>query len=261
MSQNFHCYHIVDPRPWPLLARISTLCTVTGLLTLLVEKDFRLFLIRFFILATVSFQWWRDISQEATLQGWHTSKVQTRIRWGILLFIISEVLFFFRFFWAFFHSSLTPILELGLKWPPSGISPFNPFSVPLLNTVILLSSGVTVTWRHHAITSRFYYESIVGLSLTILLGIYFTRVQALEYTDSRFRISDRIYGSCFFVATGFHGLHVLIGTIFLLFSLLRIMSGHFSPVHHFGFEASAWYWHFVDVVWVFLFISIYWWGR
>ena len=165
-----------------------------------------------------------------------------------------------RFFWAFFHRSLSPAIELGASWPPIGIISFNPFQIPLLNTAILLASGVTVTWAHHRLIENNHSQTTQGLFFTVLLGIYFTILQAYEYIEAPFTIADSIYGSTFFIATGFHGIHVLIGTTFLLVCLLRHLNNHFSKNHHFGFEAAAWYWHFVDVVWLFLYITIYWWG-
>nr|BCH36303.1 cytochrome c oxidase subunit 3 [Acanthaster planci]BCH36314.1 cytochrome c oxidase subunit 3 [Acanthaster planci]BCH36325.1 cytochrome c oxidase subunit 3 [Acanthaster planci]BCH36336.1 cytochrome c oxidase subunit 3 [Acanthaster planci]BCH36347.1 cytochrome c oxidase subunit 3 [Acanthaster planci] len=212
------------------------------------------------LLTLTILNWWRDVIREATFQGSHTLPVNTGLRYGMILFITSEVCFFFAFFWAFFHSSLAPTIELGVSWPPTGISPINPFLVPLLNTAVLLSSGVTVTWAHHSILASNRTESIQALFLTIALGIYFTALQAWEYYDSPFTIADSVYGSTFFVATGFHGLHVLIGTTFLLICFIRLIFFHFSNNHHFGFEAAAWYWHFVDVVWLFLYVCIYWWG-
>lgn len=208
----------------------------------------------------VIYQWWRDISKEGAAQGLHSNIVELGLRWGIILFIVSEVFFFLSFFWAFFHRSLSPAIDLGSVWPPSGLMPFNPFQVPLLNTIVLLSSGVSVTWAHHALIRGNYSSTRQGLGLTVLLGIYFTCLQAMEYYEASFRIADRVYGATFFIATGFHGLHVLVGTTFLIVCYLRHNEGHFSALHHFGFEAAAWYWHFVDVVWLFLFISIYWWG-
>lgn len=212
------------------------------------------------LILLVIIQWWRDISCEATIQGRHTGIVELGIRWGIGLFIISEVFFFFSFFWAFFHRRLRPTIELGGLWPPLGIEVFNPWQVPLLNTLVLLRSGITVTWSHHAITAGEHSEAVIRLIYTVALGIYFTFLQALEYLEARFSFADRVYGSTFYIATGFHGIHVLVGTTFLAICLIRLQRGHLSSLHHFGFEAAAWYWHFVDVVWLFLFISIYWWG-
>ena len=153
------------------------------------------------------------------------------------------------------------MLEIGLMWPPTLVNSFNPFGVPLLNTTILLSSGLSITWAHHALLEGQHSLTLYGLGLTILLGVYFTIVQAYEYNQAPFNLRDSCYGRCFFVATGFHGLHVLIGTILLLVRLFRLIAGRMSNSHHFGFESAAWYWHFVDVVWIFLFISIYWWGH
>jgi len=172
-----------------------------------------------------------------------------------------SIILFLIFFWAFFHNSLSPSVEIGTLWPPLGITPFNATQVPLLNTIILLASGITVTWAHHALIENNFTQRTQALALTIILGIYFTSLQALEYFEASFSIADSAYGSSFFIATGFHGIHVLIGTLFLIISYLRTLSGHFSRSHHFGFEAAAWYWHFVDVVWLFLYLNLYWWGR
>jgi cytochrome c oxidase subunit 3 len=204
--------------------------------------------------------WWRDVIREASFQGSHTLVVQRGLKWGMLLFISSEVIFFISFFWAFFHSSLAPAIELGAVWPPVGIQALNPFEVPLLNTAILLTSGATVTWSHHALISGDRKNAILGLLITVILGIIFTALQALEYYEAPFTIADSVYGSTFYMATGFHGFHVLIGTAFLTVCFFRILKHHFTKHHHNGFEASIWYWHFVDYVWIFLFISIYWWG-
>ena len=255
-----HPYHLVDISPWPILSRVSALGLTSGFIIWFYLKDTSLILLSIASLILVRFQWWRDISRERTFQGLHTKIVETGIRWGIVLFIVSEVMFFSSFFWAFFHSSLSPNVEVGAQWPPVGIQPFNPFSVPLLNTIILLSSGIRVTWSHHAIIVGNLSESIQSLLITIVLGIYFTFVQLLEYIEAPFTFSDSAYGSTFFIATGFHGLHVIVGTSFLLAIFVRLVKCRFSKVHHFGFEAAAWYWHFVDVVWLFLFVWIYWWG-
>jgi cytochrome c oxidase subunit 3 len=204
--------------------------------------------------------WWRDVIREATFEGHHTLLVQLGLRYGMILFIASEIMFFLAFFWAFFHSSLAPTIDIGAIWPPRGIQVLNPWEVPFLNTVILLSSGVSVTWAHHAILAGFRQQAIYSLVVTIFLAILFTGFQVLEYVTAPFAISDGIYGSTFFLATGFHGFHVFVGSIFLIICLVRAYKFHFTKFHHFGFEAAAWYWHFVDVVWLFLFVSIYWWG-
>nr|QZL13464.1 cytochrome c oxidase subunit 3 [Pherusa bengalensis] len=253
-------FHLVEYSPWPLTGSMGAFMMTVGLASWFHGYGITCLILGLLMVLMTMIQWWRDVTREATFMGFHTSVVTTGLRWGMILFITSEVLFFFAFFWAFFHSSLAPTPELGCVWPPTGITPINPFSVPLLNTAVLLSSGVTVTWAHHSLMEGSRSESIQALALTTMLGAYFTYLQATEYFEASFSIADSVYGSTFFVATGFHGLHVLIGTTFLLVCLLRTMLHHFSTQHHFGFEAAAWYWHFVDVVWIFLYICIYWWG-
>nr|WCB98910.1 cytochrome c oxidase subunit 3 [Bactrocera dorsalis] len=255
-----HPFHLVDYSPWPLTGAIGAMTSVSGLVKWFHQYDISLFTLGNIITILTVYQWWRDVSREGTFQGLHTLPVTLGLRWGMILFILSEVLFFVSFFWAFFHSSLSPAIELGAMWPPAGIQPFNPFQIPLLNTAILLSSGVTVTWAHHSLMEGNHSQATQGLFFTVLLGVYFTILQAYEYIEAPFTIADSVYGSTFFMATGFHGIHVLIGTTFLLVCLIRHLNNHFSKTHHFGFEAAAWYWHFVDIVWLFLYISIYWWG-
>jgi heme/copper-type cytochrome/quinol oxidase subunit 3 len=206
------------------------------------------------------FLWWRDITREGTLEGRHTNIVQLGLRYGMILFIVSEIMFFFAFFWAFFAASISPTVEIGNIWPPKGIDAFNPFEVPLVNTLILLCSGATITYSHHAITAGNKIEAIFGLVLTVVLAIIFTGLQGFEYVSANFSITDGIFGSTFFMATGFHGFHVLIGTIFLCVCLVRMSLDHFTMEHHFGFEAAAFYWHFVHIVWLFLYVAIYFWG-
>merc|ERR1712183_592995 len=208
----------------------------------------------------MGYMWWRDVVREATFEEQRTFSVQRGLRLGMVLFIVSEVMFFFAFFWAFFHSSLVPTFAIGGVWPPIGIESINPIGIPLTNTFLLLSSGATVTWAHHSITSRYKKQAIISLLLTIGLAVVFTMLQVLEYCEAPFTLSDSVFGSCFYMATGFHGFHVFIGTIFLFIALVRLVLNHFTSTHHLGFESAAWYWHFVDVVWLFLFISIYWWG-
>nr|WGO57878.1 cytochrome c oxidase subunit III [Blattella parilis] len=255
-----HPFHLVDQSPWPLTGAIGAMIMMTGLIKWFHQFNNELMFVGMLILILTMIQWWRDIIREGTYQGLHTKFVTKGLRWGMILFIVSEVFFFISFFWAFFHSSLSPTIELGSLWPPMGILPFNPLQIPLLNTAILLASGVTVTWAHHGLLEDNYNQGLQGLFFTVILGIYFTVLQAYEYVEAPFTIADSVYGSSFFMATGFHGLHVIIGTTFLLTCLLRHLFLHFSSGHHFGFEAAAWYWHFVDVVWLFLYVSIYWWG-
>nr|YP_011009215.1 cytochrome c oxidase subunit III [Phlebotomus sichuanensis]WPV76906.1 cytochrome c oxidase subunit III [Phlebotomus sichuanensis] len=256
-----HSYHLVDFSPWPLTGALGAMTLVSGLVMWFHQYNMMLLTVGMIITLLTMYQWWRDISREGTFQGLHSIPVTLGLRWGMILFIVSEVFFFVSFFWAFFHSSLSPTIELGAEWPPTGVYPFNPFQIPLLNTAVLLTSGVTVTWAHHSLMEKNHSQTSQGLFFTIVLGIYFTILQAYEYIEASFTISDNIYGSTFFMATGFHGLHVLIGTTFLLICLIRHLQNHYSSNHHFGFEAAAWYWHFVDIVWLFLYISIYWWGN
>jgi len=261
-SMSYHAFHLVDLSPWPILGALSAVTVAIGTAMSMHSYKFGSYILMFgfFSLLYVMFVWWRDVVREATFEGHHTSVVQTGLRYGMLLFILSEVMFFVAFFWAYFDASLAPNVEIGAIWPPKGIDVFNPWEVPLLNTLILVLSGVTCTWAHHAIVSGDRKQTIIALVLTVLLGMSFTFLQGLEYIEATFNISDGVYGSTFYMATGFHGVHVIIGTLFLLVCLVRAIKYHFTPKHHFGFEAAAWYWHFVDVVWLFLFISIYWWG-
>nr|AML25569.1 cytochrome c oxidase subunit III [Anobiinae sp. BMNH 1274383] len=260
MSQKNHPFHLVDYSPWPLFGAFSAMIMMIGIIKWFHFYSSNLFYLGMILTMMVMYQWWRDVTREGTFQGLHTYIVTMGLRWGMILFIVSEVFFFISFFWGFFHSSLSPSIELGMLWPPKGITVFNPIQIPLLNTLILLTSGLTITWAHHSMMNNNYKMTTQGLLLTILLGIYFSILQAYEYIEASFTISDAIYGSSFFMATGFHGLHVIIGTTFLAVCLMRLVLNHFSSIHHFGFEAAAWYWHFVDVVWLFLYISIYWWG-
>ena len=255
-----HPYHMVDESPWPLVRAFGGFFVTSGILFWFHARSLILFFLGILILALVIVQWWRDIAREGCLQGLHTSITELGLRWGMALFIVSEIFFFVSFFWAFFHRSLTPTIEVGSLWPPMGILAFNPFQVPLLNTIVLLSSGVRVTWAHHALIEANFSQTQQGLGLTVVLGIYFTALQAIEYYEASFTFADRVYGSTFYLATGFHGLHVLVGTAFLIVCYFRHINIEYRAAHHFGFEAAAWYWHFVDVVWLFLYLTIYWWG-
>nr|YP_002929302.1 cytochrome c oxidase subunit III [Galago senegalensis]BAH69188.1 cytochrome c oxidase subunit III [Galago senegalensis] len=260
MTHQTHSYHMVNPSPWPLTGALSALLMTSGLIMWFHFNNTTLLSLGFLANTLTMLQWWRDIIREGTFQGHHTPTVQKGLRYGMILFIISEVFFFAGFFWSFYHSSLAPTPELGGCWPPTGINPLNPLEVPLLNTAVLLASGVSITWAHHSLMEGHRKHMTQALTTTIILGLYFTLLQASEYFETPFTISDGVYGSTFFMATGFHGLHVIIGSTFLLICLLRQLNFHFTSKHHFGFEAAAWYWHFVDVVWLFLYVSIYWWG-
>lgn len=262
VSLKKHPFHIVDPSPWPLLFSLGALATPFGAVLYMHSYDNGGYV--FFIgLTTVIFTlliWARDIVREGTFLGHHTLAVQRGLRIGMILFITSEIMFFVAFFWAFFHASLAPDVALGAVWPPQGIEVLRAWDVPFLNTAILLMSGATVTWAHHSMLHGNRTQAITGLILTVILAISFTALQAFEYIEAPFAISDGIYGTTFYMATGFHGFHVFVGTCLLTVCLIREVKYHYTTVHHFGFEASAWYWHFVDVVWLFLFTTIYWWG-
>lgn len=257
-----HRFHMVTRSPWPLLLSFSILFVVFGFVGYMhgYRGGFMLFFSGVGLVSFLLMVWWRDVVREATFEGRHTGAVVRNHKLGFSLFIASEVMFFFAFFWAFFHSSLSPAIELGCVWPPAGILPFDPWKVPLLNTVILLLSGVTITLCHRYMIIRFEDDSLKHFRLTLFLAFLFTAVQLYEYRSSFFSISDSVYGSTFFMATGFHGLHVIVGSIFILVCFFRFLAGHFSNWHHIGFECAAWYWHFVDVVWLFLFAVVYWWG-
>lgn len=243
---SFHPFHLVDPSPWPFLgASAAFFLTFGSVVYFHFSLSFFLSLGASLVLFTMVL-WWRDVIREASFLGCHTSLVQRGLKAGVLLFILSEVCLFFSFFWAFFHSSLAPTVELGAVWPPRGLRPLDPFAVPLLNTAVLLSSGATVTLAHHSLLSGRLRVAKAALFLTIVLGAVFSFLQATEYLEASFSIADSVFGSVFFVTTGAHGAHVLIGSTFLLICLLRLH--HFSDRHHLGFEAAAWYWHFVDVV-------------
>lgn len=257
---NKHPFHIVDYRPWPLINSINLINMLCiALIYIKNYENINYLLSTLIILLYSIFLWWRDITRERTFQGNHTYMVYNGLKIRIILFISREIIFFLRFFWRFFHFRLAPELELGNNWPPQGILIINPYHIPLLNTALLLRSGVTVTWAHYSILSKKYYTSIFSLILTILLGIRFSFLQYFEYQITEFSLNDGVFGSVFFITTGFHGLHVLIGTTFLIVNLRRLIKIHFNNNHHFSFEAAAWYWHFVDVVWIYLYIFIYWW--
>jgi len=257
-----HPFHLVDPSPWALVASIGALAMTIGFAMYVHQYNggFACFLTGFISILYVMFVWWRDIVREATFEGQHTISVQNGMRLGMLLFIVSEIMFFFAFFWAFFHSSLSPSHDVGGIYPPLYIDILSPWEIPLVNTLILLLSGATVTWSHNAIIAGFRKPAIISLIITVFLAIFFTTLQIFEYYAAFFTISDGVFGSTFFMATGFHGFHVFIGTCFLGICAIRLYKNHFTQEHHFGFEAAAWYWHFVDVVWLFLFITIYWWA-
>lgn len=257
-----HPYHLVSPSPWPLTTSTNLLClTTSGVLTMHSFEHAKYFLLLSFISLVYSMSlWFRDIIAEGTYLGNHTLAVQKGLNLGVALFITSEALFFLAIFWTFFHSALSPTVELGAQWPPMGIEAINPYELPLLNTVLLLSSGVTVTYGHHSIIKGDRKGGLYGLLFTLILAVLFTVFQGVEYSVSSFTISDGIFGSCFYFGTGFHGIHVLIGTAFLAVGFWRTLAYHNTDNHHLGLESGILYWHFVDVVWLFLFVSMYYWG-
>ncbi len=266
-----HDYHLVDPSPWPFIGSVAAFITAVGAVMWMHGSTSAIMLVGFVLVAYTMFMWWRDVIAEAH-KGDHTPVVALHLRYGMIMFIASEVMFFVAWFWAFFNASLfsgeaiqqAAVAATGGVWPPKGTHVFNPWDLPFLNTLILLTSGTTVTWAHHALLNNDRKGLVWGLVLTVVLGLLFTGVQAYEYAHAAFAFSrdngGNIYGSTFFMATGFHGFHVIIGTIFLIVCLLRAIKGHFTPQQHFGFEAAAWYWHFVDVVWLFLCACVYVWG-
>lgn len=252
-------FHVVEVSPWPFLCSIRAVCIVVGMVDWMRSRSLRLLVYAGVILGMVIWQWFRDVIRESN-QGWHTRYVASNIRLGIMLFILSEIFFFFSFFWAFFSCRLVPGVEVGGIWPPVGIIPLRTFSLPLLRTAVLLSSGVRVTWCHHAVICGNRGEAIFGLVVTIILGFYFTFLQVREYIRCSFTIADSVYGSLFYVMTGFHGIHVILGRIMLVVRLFRLVNYGFSSERHLGLEIRIWYWHFVDVVWIFLYLCVYWWG-
>ncbi|MEM8800037.1 MAG: cytochrome c oxidase subunit 3 [Pseudomonadota bacterium] len=259
-----HDYHLVDPSHWPFIGSATAFVMAIGGINSMHGASWGgyLFFLGFAGVLYTMYGWWADVTREANT-GDHTPVVQLHHRYGMILFIASEVMFFVAWFWAYFNASLFPTEQIGNAWPPVGVETFDPFHLPLLNTMILLLSGTTVTWAHHALIHGDRQGLKNGLICTVILGAFFSCVQAYEYGHAAFAFSwengGNIYGSTFYMATGFHGFHVLVGTIFLAVCLMRALRGDFSPRQHFGFEAAAWYWHFVDVVWLFLFIFVYVW--
>ncbi len=270
-----HDYHLVDPSPWPLIGSLSAFVMAVGAVMSMKGLAPAGLKIGPLVLgmgllgvAYTMFAWWADVVRESTHEGHHTRVVQMHHRYGMIMFIASEVMFFVAWFWAYFDVALFAGEAAqyqrkeftGGVWPPKGIETFDPWHLPLLNTLVLLLSGTTVTWAHHALLEGDRKGLKQGLWATVALGVIFTMLQIYEYSHAAFSFSGNIYGATFFMATGFHGAHVVIGTIFLAVCLWRAYLGHFTPQQHLGFEFAAWYWHFVDVVWLFLFAAIYVWG-
>ena len=258
-----HSFHIVDPSPWPLATGLSVFFIVFGLTRHIHNFGGGLLLFFIGLILTVinASIWWRDVVREATFEGQHTTAVQDGLRFGIILFIVSEIILFFAFFWAYFHASFNPTPALGAVWPPKGIEAIDPWRIPLLNTGLLLTSGAALTWSHAALIGGYRIEAMTSLVITLILATVFTLFQLFEYTNATFTISDGVYGSTFYRLTGLHGFHVIVGTLFLIVALVRIMRHHYTKEVHIGYEAAAWYWHFVDVVWIRLFLAVYVWGE
>ena len=262
-----HDYHVVDPSPWPIIGSVAALILTSGAVVWMHGGTSLIMLAGFLGVLYTMFGWWRDVIHESRA-GFHTRVVVLGLRYGVILFIASEVMFFVAWFWAFFDASLFVGEAINFQraeftggvWPPKGIESFDPWHLPLLNTLILLTSGTTVTWAHHALLHGDRQGLKWALWCTVILGVLFSLCQAYEYHHAHFAFSGNIYGATFFMATGFHGFHVIVGTIFLTVCLIRAYQGDFTPQKHFGFEAAAWYWHFVDVVWLFLFTFIYVWA-
>jgi len=259
-----HLFHIINPSPWPFLVAFSLLNLLLGIILYLnryiIAGDY--VLLGFIYIGYNIHNWFLDVIREGTFEGKHTFIVRKGLKLGMILFIVSEVMFFFAFFWSYFHYALSPSIEIGCLWPPYGIQVFKHLHVPLYNTFVLLLSGYFVTWCHYRVISKNNKkidEVVISLIGTIMLAIHFTLFQVIEYKEASFSISDSVYGTIFFMATGFHGFHVILGTCFLLFCLVRLIKGHFGIKHHLGLEFSIWYWHFVDVVWLFLYVCVYWW--
>jgi len=255
-------FHLVEQSPWPLATSFTLLTMALGAVAYFQGFPFggELLLLGFVLTASVMILWFKDIVIEATYLGDHTSQVQSGISLGFILFVLSEVMAFLSVFWAFFHSSLAPTIEIGGTWPPVGIESVDAFAIPLLNTILLLSSGAFVTWGHHALIKGDRFGAIVGTFITIILALIFTGLQAFEYMEAPFSFADSVFGTVFYASTGLHGLHVIVGTIFLTVAFVRIVQYHYTDSHHAGFESAILYWHFVDVVWIFLYIFVYVWA-
>lgn len=254
-------YFILNLRPWPIFISINTFNFIISNIIIFNYKFNLILLINLTLIISIFFLWWRDIIRERTFQGNHNFNIINLIKLRIILFIISELFLFISFFWNFLHNSLAPSIELGLNWPPKNIIFFNPILIPILNTIILLTSSFTVTLTHLYLLNNNKKKSILFINLTIILSIYFLFLQIIEYKQATFTFSDSIFGSSFYIATGFHGIHVLIGTIFLLTNLIRIINIQISFIHHIRFELAAWYWHFIDIIWLILYITFYWWNN
>lgn len=257
-----HLFHLVSPSPWPLIISIGAFFFTTGLAFCMhrIGLGGYICLVGVAILALASFFWFRDIVEEASYAGFHTRVVKKGLTSGFYLFIVSEVMLFFGFFWAFFHSSLSPAVIFGTVWPPAGIVTINVFAFPLFNTILLIISGFSITWAHRATSLGSYGDVIDSLLITMFLGFTFVFLQGLEYFEAAFNLDDGIYSCTFYMLTGLHGCHVLVGASFIFVCFVRFLRKNFTTSHYLGFVFAIWYWHFVDAVWIFLFLTVYGWG-
>nr|DBA43824.1 TPA_asm: COX3 [Bombus ussurensis] len=256
MKKNFP-FHMVTISPWPIIVSFNIMNLMLSIILWIYLNNIMWMIINLLNIILSTSMWFRDIIRESTFQGMHSFYITSMLKFSMIMFIISELFFFISFFWTFFHNSISPSIEINMMWPPKMIKFFNPLEIPLLNSIILIFSGLTVTLSHYNLLNNDFNSSISDLNFTIFLGFYFNYMQMIEYKNSCFCINDSIFGSIFFLSTGFHGIHVLIGTLMLFYSLMRMKNFHFSQIHHFNFEFAIWYWHFVDAIWLFIFMFYY----
>nr|UOX27624.1 cytochrome c oxidase subunit 3 [Nippolachnus piri] len=254
-------FFILNLSPWPILMAMNTFNFLMSNIMLMNFKFNMIFMSNLSFMILISIMWWRDVIRESTFQGKHNFYIMNLIKLSMIIFIMSEMMLFISFFWNFLHNSLAPSIELGMNWPPKNIIFFNPLLIPLLNTIILLTSSFTVTLTHFYLLNNNKKKTIMFMYLTIMLSLYFLILQIIEYKQALFTFSDSIFGASFYMATGFHGMHVMIGMIFLLMNLVRLINMHLSFIHHISFELAAWYWHFIDIIWLFLYMTFYWWNN
>ena len=255
-----HPFHLVAQSPWPLSISLTVFYMAIGAVLFMQGYGGKLLTLGFILTLSVMYFWFEDVAAEGSLNGDHTKQVKKGLILGFYLFLVSEIFAFISVFWAYFHSSLVPAVEIGAVWPPMGVTPLNPFAIPLLNTFLLVSSGAFITYGHHALIAGKRKDAIISIIITVILAIVFTGLQYYEYTESSFTIADSVFGTTFYASTGLHGFHVIVGTIFIIVSLIRIITYTVTKHTHVGLESSILYWHFVDIVWLFLYIAVYYWG-